>query len=397
MYNSTVNKIRTRAANFTGPYAFLKDYEYGLAADDLTLFGMRELVNSGIDFFMRYEVLAEGTTPFIRASSQDRVVNSARKWSEGFHKAKVASGTTNDTDYPFQIVEVSEDKGMNNTLDHGLCTAFEESTTGVQAQRVFGGTFLPAVTTRLRRDLQDPELTDLDTINLMDMCPYTVVAETTFKPNNIISLRGEMDGNPSQNPFCALFTPSEWASYDYFQTLGKYYGWGPGSPLGPTQGVGFVNELIARLTSSPVQDHTTVNHTLDSDPATFPLGRTLYADFGHDNDMTSVFAALRLFDQTPTLSQKEVMSVDETEGYSSSRTVPFGGRMIVEKLQCQDLVGDMVRVNLNGRVMPLSMCEGDDLGRCNLAKFIDSLAFASKGGKWDECFIVGRNDGSIVG
>ena len=39
-----------------------------------------------------------------------------------------------------------------------------------------------------------------------------------------------------------------------------------GNPLGRIQGVGYVNELLARLTGEPVQDHTTHNSSLE-----FPL------------------------------------------------------------------------------------------------------------------------------
>ena len=386
-YNATITKIRNSATNFTGPYAFLKDYVYELGADDLTSFGEQELLNSGIDFFWRYELLAEGSTPFIRASGEGRVIASAKKWSEGFHKAKIASRATNDTDYPYQILEVSEAQGMNNTLNHGLCTAFEESKMGGEAQEIFGGTFLPSITARLKGDLQTVELIDADIIGLMDMCPFSVVAGTSSSLDRVQSLQAiGGGGDPYSNPFCSLFSPEEWESYDYYQTLGKYYGFGPGAPLGPTQGVGFVNELIARLTSSPVQDRTNVNHTLASDPASFPLGRKIYADFSHDNDMTSIFAALRLFENTPVLDKQDLMTIDEMEGYSASHTVPFGGRAVVEKLKCQGLGEELVRVNLNGRVVPLDACSGDVLGRCTLDRFVHSLGFARNGGKWDECF-----------
>lgn len=46
--------------------------------------------------------------------------------------------------------------------------------------------------------------------------------------------------------------------------------------------VGYVNELLTRLTNDPKyvnNDQTQVNHTLDSSPATFPLGKSFYADF----------------------------------------------------------------------------------------------------------------------
>jgi hypothetical protein len=56
------------------------------------------------------------------------------------------------------------------------------------------------------------------------------------------------------------------------------------------QGVGYVNELLARLSDRPVRDQTSVNHTLDSDPSTFPLGRAFYADFTHENLCVSPFS-----------------------------------------------------------------------------------------------------------
>ena len=380
-YNSTISKIKSSATNFTGPYSFLDTYIYDLGAEDLTVLGQQELVNSGVDFFSRYEELAEIKTPFVRAGDQDRVVESARKWSEGYHKAKVASGKDSDKDYPYGILEISEASDVNNTLHHGLCRKFEQNRTGFAAQMEFGKTFLPGITARLKSDLKIDNIDDLDTLSLMDMCPFTVVAETSFTAAKILQRR-----NPSSNPVCALFNQSEWEAYDYFQTIGKYYGFGPGAPLGPTQGVGYVNELIARLTTSEVKDRTSVNHTLDASSATFPLDRQIYADFSHDNDMTSIFSALGLFEKVPTLNKDRIMGIEETAGFASSRIVPFGGRILVEKLQCEGTQDEKVRVILNGRVWPLSLCDLDDRGMCNLQEFVQSLRFAKSGGRWDECF-----------
>jgi len=71
--------------------------------------------------------------------------------------------------------------------------------------------------------------------------------------------------------------------------------------------VGFTNELIARLTNQPVDDHTTTNSTLDSSNTTFPIGRKLYADFTHDNDMTAIFAAIGLFNSTAPLPNNTIV------------------------------------------------------------------------------------------
>ena len=371
LYAATIDKIKNYVQNFNGIYSFLANYDYTLGADQLTAFGEQQMVFSGIDFFDRYSNLASSSIPFIRASDQQRVVDSARRFSEGLHQAKADAGHDEDMKYPYDIVPISERPGSNNTLDHGLCTTFESSNFGSVAQGAFATTFIPSIKARLNDGLHGANLTDEDTILLMDLCPFETVASAY--------------GTPSQ--FCSLFTQDEWKQYDYYQTLGKYYGFGPGNPLGPTQGVGFVNELIAHLTGHAVIDHTSSNSTLDDNPATFPLNRSMYADFGHDNDMTAVYAALGLYNSTPYLPTSRSMTVEEMSGYSAAWTVPFAARMFVEKLQCGSVEEEMVRVIVNGRVLPLKTCGADVLGRCRLDHFVESLSFAREGGHWDQCFL----------
>ncbi|KAL9610428.1 MAG: hypothetical protein Q9167_004853, partial [Letrouitia subvulpina] len=152
-------------------------------------------------------------------------------------------------------------------LDHGLCTAFEKLPTytsiGPHAFSNFSSTFLPRLRPRLASALAPTNLTDTDILNLLDLCPFVTISDSA-----------------TGVPFCALFAKHEWRDYDYLQTLSKFYSYGPGNPLGPTQGVGFVNELIARLTNQPVKDATSVNHTLDAyNSSTFPLmDKGLYVD-----------------------------------------------------------------------------------------------------------------------
>ena len=159
----------------------------------------------------------------------------------------------------------------------------------------------------------------------------------------------------------------------------RYYGYSYGNPLGPTQGIGFANELIARLTDQPVQEGASTNSTLDSSNETFPLGRQLYADFSHDNDMTAIFAALGLYNNTAPLLNTTVTKVEEANGYSAAWTVPFAARAYFEKMQCRGHDEEFVRVIVNGRVLPLTQCDGDHLGRCTLGAFVDSLGFAREG------------------
>jgi hypothetical protein len=112
----------------------------------------------------------------------------------------------------------------------------------------------------------------------------------------------------------------EWRDFEYYGDLEKFYGrgsvfsrrgvpWSKGSDvfdrfrygqdLGPVQGVGYTNELLARLTNTPVVDSTQTNRTLDENPETFPLGKTFYADFTHEN--VSYIAQLAALALTPIL------------------------------------------------------------------------------------------------
>ena len=272
VYAALVEDIKAKVDCFTGKYSFLGNYSYELGSDQLTKFGQRELHDSGVKFYERYKTLARSSIPFIRAGQQDRVAGSALNFSKGFHEARKSDGSADPDDYPYPVLQISEDSNSNNTLHHSLCDNFEDgpnSELASDAQEIWLDIFAPTITMRLNSDLKGMDFSNLDTIHMMDLCPFNTVASEI----------GEL------SPFCDLFTELEWQQYDYFQSLGKYYGYGNGRPLGPTQGVGFVNELIARLTSSPVNDQTSTNHTLDSSNRTFPLNLPLYADFSHDKSV----------------------------------------------------------------------------------------------------------------
>lgn len=173
-----------------------------------------------------------------------------------------------------------------------------------------------------------------------------------------------------------------------------------GEPLGPVQGVGYINELIARLTGRPVEDHTQHN---DSFP--FPLGRTLYADFTHENLMVAVYSAMGLYNiSDDPLSTKEM---DKDRIWVASRMVPFSSRMVTERLACgasrasrtprakwigieaseggnngrQDK--EYVRVLVNDAVQPLKFCGAGKDGICTLEAFVRSQGYARRNGDGD--------------
>ncbi|CAL3965195.1 unnamed protein product [Diplocarpon coronariae] len=368
-----MSRIHEKTTSYSKDYAFIKDMTYTLGAELLTNFGRNQMINSGAKFYNRYKALTRSHTPFVRTAGQERVVESAAKWSEGFHNARLQdAGSTLEESLPFNTVIIREGEGINNTLKHGLCPKFEKDSKYISRgpQKQWLNIFGPPITARINANLQSADLTDTDTTTMMDLCAFETVASDAG----------------TIHPLCKLFTAAEWQAYDHWKNLGKYFSHSWGNPWAPTQGVGFTNELIARMTDSAVVDHTSTNSTLDSSDATFPLGSILYADFSHDNDILMIYSALGLFNSTAPLLTTTSQSAHETKGFQISRMTPFAGRAYFEKMRCEGAAEEMVRVVINDRVLPLETCGGDELGRCSLSAFIDSLTFAKAGGHWHGCF-----------
>jgi 3-phytase len=373
-YAELIKTIQANATAYHGKTAFLKSYNYTMGSDDLTSFGERQMVNSGIKFYERYAALARDHIPFVRSSGSSRVIESGKYFIQGLQqtKAKDARAESNQASATINVV-ISEDAGSNNTLNHNTCPAFEASELGDDIEDAYTKQITPAIAVRLEKNLPGVSLTDDQVIYLMDMCPFDTISTT--EDGSILS------------PFCNLFTSSEWSQYNYLQSLGKYYGYGAGNPLGPSQGVGFVNELIARMTHTPVHDSTTTNRTLDAPgAASFPVNKAIYADFTHDNGMIPIFFALGLYNGTAPLSTEHVQSAAGSGGYSAAWAVPLGARAYFEMMSCRGEAEPLVRAIVNDRVVPLHGCAADGLGRCRRSDFVKALSFARAGGDWNACY-----------
>jgi hypothetical protein len=164
------------------------------------------MVNSGVKFYQRYEALASKHTPFLRSAGQARVVESARNWTQGYHAAKQIDRRARprkDATYPYEILEIPEDLGLNNTLNHEICTEFEEGWYGGiadAAQAEWADIFAAPIRDRLNDDLPGANLSTIQTVYMMDLCPFNTVASDTG----------------AISPFCSLFSEEEWHQYNYY-------------------------------------------------------------------------------------------------------------------------------------------------------------------------------------
>ncbi|OSD04415.1 phytase [Trametes coccinea BRFM310] len=348
------------ADSYTDPLlAFVENYTYILGLDDLVPFGASQSSSAGREVFQRYRsLISNEQLPFVRASSSDRVVASAKNWTAGF---TAASG------FRFKpVLSVILSEAGNDTLDDNMCPSAGDSSPQTSQ---WLATFAPPMTARLNAGAPGANLTDADTYNLLSLCAFETVA------------------TEKRSAFCDVYEELKAeGAFSYNGDLDKYYGTGYGQPLGPVQGVGYINELLARLTSKPVSDHTQTNTTLDSSPDTFPLNRTLYADFSHDNQMVAIFSAMGLFQQREPLDPTKP---DPQRTWRVQRIVPFSGRMVVERMECQGTGNEQrVRVLVNDALQPLKFCGADVDGLCTLDAFVKSQAYARSDGAGDfeKCF-----------
>lgn len=280
---------------------------------------------------------------------------------------------------------------LNDTLDDAMCPNAGSSDPQTDAWTAIYGA---PIAERLNSQAPGANLVAADISNLIPLCAFESIVKGVT------------------SPFCALFTPAEFAQFEYFSDLDKYYGTGSvqqilsfisiptmmtvyryGQALGPVQGVGYINELLARLTGKAVSDNTQTNRTLDASPDTFPLDRTLYADFSHDNQMIAIYAALGLFNQSAPLDPTKP---DPKRTWITSHLTPFSARMVTERLSCTTRGGDghivktgeYVRILVNDALQPLKFCGADKHGLCALSDFVSSQGYARNNGEGDfeKCF-----------
>jgi len=184
-----------------------------------------------------------------------------------------------------------------------------------------------------------------------------------------------------------------------------YYDYSYGNPTGRAQGIGYVQELLARLTHQYIYvSNSSVNSTLDNNPKTFPLNQKFYADFSHDDIIVSVLTAMSLdyIKDPPSLTQ---FPPNPNRHFILSNLTPFGARLITETIGCSspspspikssrvqytptqygyspvNATHKFIRMRLNNGILPLNTIRGGYCGNatsgrvdgmCEMGAFIES-------------------------
>lgn len=244
------------------------------------------------------------------------------------------------------------------------------STQGTAAQKQWASVYLADATKRLQSMIEPSDTINItDVFNFQSLCAYETVAL-------------------GYSEFCKLFTYEEWEGYEYSVDLSFAGNNAFQSPTGRAVGIGWVQEIRARLLQHLITNATAqVNYTLDGMESTFPLHQTLYFDFSHDTNIMSILTAWGLTQFNTFLPTTHI--VPDRYLYVS-HLEPFGARLDIEIIKtpkpvCADRSsgeyedgGETTYVHflLNQRTLPLGFsykqCGKRDDGWCELSAFMDA-------------------------
>lgn len=218
--------------------------------------------------------------------------------------------------------------------------------------------------------------------------------------------------------FCSLFTRNEWEGFEHSLDIRFFYNHAFGNPTARAQGIGYVEELLARIQGKLIKESdSSVNSSLTDNEDSFPLGMKFYADFTHDKMVLGTLTALSI-DYFKHLPNLEKYPPNKHRLFRASNIVPFTARLITEVIGCdseqpkpekhervryyasqhgygRDVKDDkyhFVRMKLNGAILPLSTvrggaCEGRPDELCRLEKFVKSQEKAKERASYKKaCF-----------
>lgn len=208
-----------------------------------------------------------------------------------------------------------------------------------------------------------------------------------------------------RSDFCTLFTEDEWSGFESSLDIEYYYDYSYGNPTGRAQGIGYLQELIARLTNQYItSSNSSVNSSLTNNSRSFPLGQKFYADFSHDDIIISTLTAASLdyIRDPPSLTD---YPPNPDRHFILSRLTPFSARLVTEVVGCgssspepqssarfqyyptqygynaSNATHKFLRMRLNNGILPLSTIRGGFCGNrtdglCPLNAFLKSQASA---------------------
>ncbi|KAF9883673.1 acid phosphatase pho5 [Aspergillus nanangensis] len=321
------SKVKTWA----GDLAFFKDWTYyvpdsNLYSQESTTGPYAGLLNGyhrGSEYRSRYGNLWDGKSIVpIFASGYERVIETARKFGEGFF------GYNYSTNAAINIIPEDASWGANSltpscAADTGLLACYFQPRTSPQFE-----------VAAHRFNSQNPglKLNSTDIFALMEMAAF------------------ELNVRPS-TPWMNAFTMDEWVAFGYIQDLQYYYCAGPGNPNQIAVGQVYANATLSLLVAGPKEG-------------------SMFWSFSHDANITPVVAALGIDIPDQHLPNN---TIPFPHTYHVTDIVPMGGHLVLERLTCSATAisqpGHFVRAVINEAVVPWSSCQSGPGYSCPLSEY----------------------------
>ena len=358
----------------------------------------RTLYNASLGQLEYNATYTNGTArrkPVLRTTDQSRIQNSEINWALGFFGTSfqvTPDPTLENFTSPYDVVIIPEGGTENNTLaSYDSCPNDNVDSIGfIGDDDVFSyiPKYLTNATARLQQYVPSSlKLTTNDTYAMQSICAY----ETQYI---------------GQSDFCGLFTAEEWAGFELTLDIEYFYDYAWGNPTGRAQGIGWTQELLARLQNQYIPvSNSSVNSSYDNNAEQFPLGEPFYADFSHDDIIISVLTALSIdyLRQPPDLN---TVPPAKNRTFVLSNLTPFGGRLIAEVIGCgcadpaeqskartqyypaqygydpNNAPHKFIRMRVNNGILPLSSipggaCAGRQDGMCEMGDFLKAESNAT--------------------
>ncbi|KAJ8474750.1 hypothetical protein ONZ45_g15838 [Pleurotus djamor] len=320
------------------------------------------VVSKWSSFRIKYGELLENLNdlPVFRTTTSGRMVDSALHFAAGFFGVQ-----TYQNDY-HQLI-IPESAGFNSTLSPGeVCPNANNDIAafGILQALSWANIYLQPALLRLQKSLKGLELDIFDLISMQMTCAYEVrpLQSANKEVEAHVSIKTVSLGFSS---FCGAFNEQEWRGFAYLNDLSVWYGGGPGNPASAAQGAGYVQELLSRLTQTPITNFSTsVNSTLAGSNITFPLRQSIYVDATHDSGMIPIFTAMNLT-SFAAAGPLPVDHIQEGQSFFVHKLVPFGARLVGQVLACDVDSEEVTHIRwiLNDAAVPLTGIRGYYTGR----------------------------------
>ncbi|KAH8651089.1 histidine phosphatase superfamily [Xylariales sp. PMI_506] len=298
--------------------------------NDLTAPGRQQLFDHGVALKLKYPDLY---TDVVLVGNQDRVVESAQWFMDGYYGRSVNSTATMNL-----INEDDETVSWITAMD--TCTDWDYDD-GNDLVVEWDSVYLPPIAERINSALED------------------VYPGVNFTADNVHGMLyacayGTAVYGVGSSPWCSVFSPDEILNneYEYDLLMRGAFGYGLPGTMGPVLGA----MLVANVTTFLQED----------DDSTAP---NLSLNFGHDTTIDLGLTALGLaYDASYPVDGP----VNATRAWRTANQVPFAAQMLWSKLSCGE--ESRVQLLLNEANFDLSPtgCESDEYGTCTLDAFVNT-------------------------